>query len=140
MATLIDTLRSAHEALIAENPTPITVTRTAKVRDGGGFRETTVNVGTFTGRIYQRGIGRSGHNADVSVAGLRDRDNRWGLAAPATMLAPDGVTVIPTDLRAGPNVLDVIEHALGRFEIRGVYPNQDAGEIWGWRADIERVS
>lgn len=136
---LQDKLRTAHEALIEENAADIVITRTEKVREGGGFRETTSTVGTVRARLYQEATGRSGSDARESVAGMKELDVRWGLLCPSEMLNEAG-DPIPTDLRAGPNVLDTLETALGRFEVLAVYPRQDRGEVWGWAAMLQRVS
>lgn len=136
---LLDKLLNAHLALIEENPSDITITRTEKVREGGGFRDVETTVGTVRARLYQEATGRSGSDVLQSTAGLKEIDARWGLLLPPEMTAPNGST-IPTALRAGPNVLDTFETVLGKFEVLAVYPRQDQGEVWGWAATLQKVT
>jgi hypothetical protein len=137
--TLLDTLAAAHLELIDENPIEVTITRTQKVREAGGFRDVVTTVGTIRGRLYQEATGRQGSEVGTSTAGKIGEDARWGLLCPATMTAPGGAE-IPTELRFGPNVQDTFATPLGSFEVTAVYPRQDRGEVWGWQASVQRIT
>lgn len=148
VATLADTLRTAHLDLIEDNAFDCLVRRKQKVRDSaGGFVESEFFVGVVRARLYQSGGGgRYGAREDISIAGLREEDQGWGLLCADQMQVVDPDTgaalvgTMPTDVKFGPNVCDSFETAFGDFEIVTVFPRQDEGEVWGFDCIAKRTT
>lgn len=152
---LVETFREAHQRTIEDNPVELMIRRTGKLRnDTGGFSEVDgVYVGQVRSRLYQETTGRVQQGSEP-VQGLVEVQPRWGLALPLEMQVADpetGVLLViddepvmtPLDFTdaESPDVTYWFDHALlGRFEFHSVYPNQDLGETWGWRAECERKS
>lgn len=124
----IVTLRRQHtEWVIRQNPVTITINRTEKASQGGGFGEVKSEVGPLTVRIFQQA---SGVPQEVStLAGVKLVDGAWGLLADSE-----------ADVRAGANVQDEFEvPGLGRFRVVGVYAQVMRGKPVGYQAVLERV-
>lgn len=113
---------------ISQNPTVISVGRTEKVRQGGGYNDVTTTVGPFTVRLFMYAVGIIG-NEDVSVGGIQQRD-RWSILADHT-----------SDIRASTNVIDTFEIPnIGHFRVKAVYPQMINGQLVGIQANVEKVS
>lgn len=128
MSDPVEALRAMQQAKIQENPVQITITRTAKVRQGGGFAEGEPEaVGPLTVRVYQSNTRR---NPQVgSLAGTQERQG-WGLMADHT-----------ADLKDGPLITDLFEVAdIGRFTIKQVRPLKTLGAVYGYQAELEKVT
>ena len=122
-------LRAAHRRMIAENPITITISRTERVEQDGAFAEVMNQHGPYTVRLFQNLSQRSARDVTVTP-GTKQTDTRWGLAADDS-----------ADLRAGPDVTDEFEAAgVGSFRVTAVYPLMLAGAIYGYQAELERVS
>ena len=113
---------------IAQNPTTITINRTEKVRQGGGFTETKTTLDPITVRIFQQ------RDNDIKVvsemAGLKEKSFDFGLLADHT-----------ADIRDGPNTRDEFDVAgLGHFVVASVTRMLQSGEVVGYQVDLERES
>lgn len=126
--TVAQALRSAHRRAITENPVSITIQRRERIAQDGGFREETRMVGPMTVRIHQERT-QSPHDIKT-LAGTAQSNRRWSLIADDT-----------ADLRAGPHVVDEFEVAgMGRFRVVSVIPLPIGGTIYGYQAELERVT
>lgn len=113
---------------IAQNPTVITLNRTEKVRQGGGFTETKTTAGPFTVRIFQA--------KDVELDTVSELAGTKHQAADFGLLAD-----YQADIKAGPNVTDEFDvPGLGHFVVRKVNPQMAKGEVVGYQATLERIS
>ncbi len=125
---LIATMKNAQAQVIAENPVQITIRRTTKVAEGGGFNEHASNVGPFTVRVYQQKAVNSQETS--ALVGTKYVSKSWGL-----------LTDYQADVQASPTIKDEFDVAdVGRFVVKAVYPQKIQGEIWGYQADLEKVS
>ncbi len=123
-------LRRAQQAMIAQNPSTITITRTRLTPQAGGLLPATSTVGPLLVRVYQGELRAQDVLGTVAPAGIQQRNTGWGLLAPWD-----------ADLAADPDVTDTFSVAgLGQFRIQEVYPQRFAGQAWGLRAALERVS
>jgi hypothetical protein len=114
--------------VIQQNPVRITITRTEKVAQGGGFSESTTTKGPFTVRIFPAGSRSPDLVSDLP--GRKLEDDTWGLLADYT-----------ADIQAGPNVVDEFDApGLGHFQATAVYPQVVQGQIVGYQADLKKVS
>lgn len=130
---------TAHLEAIEDNPIDITINLEGRVRKGGGFEELKGPLVKVRARLYQEATGRSGAQEQTSVAGITQTDARWGLLLPTKGLTPEGGE-ISIALSVDPQTTLWFEHpVLGRFKLTEIYPNQDAGKVWGWRAIVERT-
>lgn len=125
----LSALSAAHRRMIAENPVQVTVSRTERVEQNGAFAEVKSQHGPYTVRLFQSQSLRSAREV-TATPGTKQTDTRWGLAADES-----------ADLRAGPDVTDEFEVVgIGIFRVVAVYPLVLAGVIYGYQADLERVS
>jgi hypothetical protein len=113
---------------IAQNPATITINRTTKTPQVGGFREEKSQAGPFTVRIFQA--------KDVELDTISQMSGIKQEAADFGLLAD-----YQADIRAGPNVTDEFDvEGLGHFVVIKVTPQRQAGEIVGYQATLERMS
>ncbi len=125
----LSALRAAHRRMIAENPVQVTISRTERVEQNGAFAEVKSQHGPYIVRLFQNLSQRSAREVTVTP-GTKQTDARWGLAADES-----------ADLRAGPEVTDEFEvDGGGSFRITAVYPLMLAGSVYGYQAELERVS
>ncbi|NPV30637.1 MAG: hypothetical protein HPY58_13520 [Firmicutes bacterium] len=122
-------LRRQHISwVIQQNPTQVTINRTEKVPQDGGFAEVTSTKGPFTVRIFPAGSRSPGLVSDLP--GRKLEDDTWGLLADYT-----------ADIQAGPNVVDEFDApGLGHFRVTAVYPQVVQGQLVGYQADLKKVS
>lgn len=150
---LVETFAKAHQDTINDNPVEVLIRREGKVRnDSGGFTDVKEFVGLVRGRLYEETTGRA-QTEQTPVQGIIEVQPRWGFMFPLQMQAVDPVTgaglvlngepvltsvVVLTDVES-PDVTYLFDHPLmGRMELVNMYPNQDQGEVWGWRGECER--
>lgn len=141
----IDALREAHRYLIDINPRDVLLQREETIPDGlGGKQKVKSFVGLIHGRLYQQSSTRQPNKVVISDAGVKQEDETWGFVCEAEMKPVDGAgmevpgaALIPTDLRAGPNVDDYFDTEFGTFHVTAVYPRQTEAEIWGWDTFLE---
>lgn len=113
---------------ISQNPVTISINRTAKIRQGGGFKEVKSTVGPFVVRIFQ---GRQQQLTTSSeMIGTQSKGRTYSLLAPHD-----------ADIRSGTDVLDTFEApGIGSFKVSEVIQEIVAGQVCGYQVDIERVS
>jgi hypothetical protein len=125
---LIATMKNAQTQVISENPVQITIHRTTKEEKDGGFKEHKSNVGPFTVRVYQQKAVNSQESS--ALVGTKYVSKSWGL-----------LTDYQADVQATPDIRDEFDvEDIGHFRILAVYPQKIQGEIWGYQADLEKVS
>lgn len=133
MASLLATLRQAHQALIDQNPVSVTVSRTALASNGAGGFNAPVAVPQaqpITVRVYEEQPLQNGTRVETDLPGQRQVTKRWGLLAPAT-----------ADLKADPLTTDEFAVAgLGAFRVKAVVPKRHAGALYGLQAELEQIS
>lgn len=145
----IEDLREAHRYLIDINPRDVLLTREETGPDGlGGKQKVKAFAGLIHGRLYQQSSTRQPNQVVISDAGVKQEDQTFGFVCEAEMKQVDPVTgddvlvggepvLIPTVLRAGPNVDDYFDTEFGTFHVTAVYPRQTDGVIWGWDTFLE---
>lgn len=112
---------------IEQNPTTITIERTEKVENNGGFEENKAQIGPFVVRIFQ--INRN-ENTDSQTIGTKLLVYGWGLLADWH-----------SDIRASSNIEDKFEVPnMGLFLIKAVYPQIVKNQIVGYHAALEVIS
>lgn len=113
--------------VIKQNPTEITITRTEKVKSGGGFVENKSVLTPITVRIFTQ---TSLIPQTVSTLhGTMQVDKSWGLLADHL-----------ADIQAGPNVKDEFDVPEGHFVIKAVYPQYVQGQLVAYQCDLEKVT
>ena len=117
--------------MIARDTVPVTLTRTGRVRTGGGFAPLTpVTLGPYTALIAERG--GAFPRETVTVAGGRTVDNGW-----AALTGPE------IDLFVG-KIGDEVEERLsaphGTFRVRDKRPIRHGGAITGYQFGLEKVA
>lgn len=128
MSNLANAMRANRQITIGLNPTQITITRTAKTRQGGGFAQTPPTaLAPITVRIYHS---RASQNTpDASIAGVL-RLQPWGMLADHH-----------ADLQAGPQITEEFTVTnLGRFRIDQVFTDTQDGQVYGYQARLEKVT
>jgi len=122
-------IRSEHiKRTIDENPVSVTITRTTKVKDKGGFRQEQSTLGPYTVRVHQ-GSGGVAKTFD-KVGGRKHEDAAWGLLA-----GPEA------DIRADELTLDTFEApSIGKFEVTSVTPQVVKGTLCGLQAELKKVN
>lgn len=137
--TYVEDLRAAHLDMIEDNPITLDLHLEGKRKAGGAFEEVTgVAYRNVRCRLYQEATGRSAAQQTTSVLGEIQVDPRWALLLPAHAENAEG-GLVPIDITIDPDNTIWFEHPdLGRFRMLEIYPNQDLGTIWGWRAVVER--
>lgn len=112
---------------ISQNPATITIHRTEKVKDGGGFREVATTAGPFIVRIFQKR--EIIPKVSSETTGTKQTDTTFGLLADYL-----------SDIRAGPNVKDGFSvDGLGSFVVKQVNQQIVQGQVVGFHVDLERV-
>ena len=125
--TTLEQRRTLKTWTINQNPTTITISRTEKVKDGGGFKEVKSSMGPLTIRIYPQ---KSSNQTEVSaLAGTKQINAGWGMSA--DYLA---------DVRAGTNVSDEFTAQNCRFKIVAVNPELLNGAMVGYQCDLEKIN
>lgn len=122
----VQALREGHQRLIAENPVTITVLRTRKVPQDGGFDQVESTGGPYTCRIVLQSTGVP--NRVEHLAGIMELDRRWMLLAPHD-----------ADLQAGPHVEDRFTVNGETWRIKAVYRRTVHGEVASQECELERV-
>jgi len=123
----VEERRKDIQANIQKNPATITIHRTEKAEDSGGFRKTESELSPIVVRIYQKNSISIKHVSNLS--GTKDVSSKWGLLAD-----------YQADIKAGPNVLDEFDvNGIGHFQIIDVTPQRVNGQLAGFQADLEKV-
>lgn len=126
--SLLETRRKMLAFSIQQNPTTITINRTKKVRQGGGFAEVKTPLDPITVRIFQQKDYVVRVISDVS--GLKEKVPDFGMLADHN-----------ADIRDGPNVRDEFDvPGLGHFVVANVTRMLQSGEVVGYQVDLERES
>lgn len=126
--SLLETRRRMLTFSIQQNPTTITINRTKKVRQGGGFAEVKTPLDPITVRIFQQKDNVVRVISDVS--GLKEKVTDFGMLADHN-----------ADIRDGPNVRDEFDvPGLGHFVVASVTKMLQSGEVVGYQVDLERES
>lgn len=126
--SLLTTRRKMLAFSIQQNPITITINRTEKVRQGGGFTETKTTLPPITVRIFQQ------RDNDIKVVsdttGLKEKAFDFGLLADHA-----------ADIRDGPNTRDEFDVAgLGHFVVASVTKMLQGGGVVGYQVGLERAS
>jgi hypothetical protein len=126
--SLLETRRRMLTFSIQQNPTTITINRTKKIRQGGGFAEVKTPLDPITVRIFQQKDYVVRVISDVS--GLKEKVPDFGMLADHN-----------ADIRDGPNVRDEFDvPGLGHFVVASVTKMLQSGEVVGYQVDLERES
>jgi len=126
--SLLTTRRKMLAFSIQQNPSIITISRTEKVRQGGGFTETKTTLTPITVRIFQQKD--AGLTILSELAGTKGKADDFGLLADHN-----------ADIRDGPNSRDEFTvDGLGHFVVVSVTPMLQGGEVVGYQVGLERVS
>lgn len=126
--SLLETRRRMLTFSIQQNPATITIHRTEKVRQGGGFAEVKTPLDPITVRIFQQKDNVVRVISDVS--GLKEKVTDFGMLADHN-----------ADIRDGPNVRDEFDvPGLGHFVVVSVTKMLQSGEVVGYQVDLERES
>lgn len=133
MASVAAALRRAHQALIAQNPVEITISRTTLASNNAGGYAAPVAVpqaSPITARVYEEQPLQNGSRVETDLPGQVQREKRWGLLAPDT-----------ADLKADPQTMDEFTLVgMGHFRLTSVVPKRHAGELYGYQAELEKVA
>jgi hypothetical protein len=113
---------------INQNPTSITISRTGKVRQGGGFKAIETIIGPLTVRISPK-KSRSLNTTKTDTIGTR-QEQVWFMIAD-----------YQADVKDGPETTDEFDvSGLGHFIVKNVYPQMVNSQVVGYQVDIEKVS
>jgi len=113
---------------IQQNPATITISRTEKVRQGGGFTETKTTLTPITVRIFQQ--------KDNNIKLISDMPGTKIQSADFGLLADHNA-----DIRDGPNTRDEFDaDGQGHFVVVNVTKLLQGGEVVGYQVDLERES
>lgn len=125
MNRIVEMRRRHTKWSIEQNSSSILISRTERVRVGGGFDENETNVGPFQVRLYVT----SGSPKKISVlAGEKQVDSYYALLAD-----------YQADIRADTNTTDKFEVNGMGFEVKSVFPQRVAGNVVGYQCELERV-
>lgn len=128
--SLLETRRRMLTFSIQQNPTTITINRTKKVRQGGGFAEVKTPLDPITVRIFQQKDYVVRVRVISDVSGLKEKVPDFGMLADHN-----------ADIRDGPNVRDEFDvPGLGHFVVASVTKMLQSGEVVGYQVDLERES
>lgn len=128
--SLLETRRRMLTFSIQQNPTTITINRTKKVRQGGGFAEVKTPLDPITVRIFQQKDYVVRVRVISDVSGLKEKVPDFGMLADHN-----------ADIRDGPNVRDEFDvPGLGHFVVANVTRMLQSGEVVGYQVDLERES
>lgn len=128
--SLLETRRRMLTFSIQQNPTTITINRTKKVRQGGGFAEVKTPLDPITVRIFQQKAHIVRVRVISDVSGLKEKVTDFGMLADHN-----------ADIRDGPNVRDEFDvPGLGHFVVANVTRMLQSGEVVGYQVDLERES
>jgi len=110
---------------IEQNPVDVTIYRTQRVLSEGHYTETTMEVGTYRGRIFL--------NDRHTPAKLIDEGGRALRSVTWSMLCDASV-----DVKAGANVVDVVDvPMLGKLKVVNVIPLSVQGEVVGYQVQLQ---
>lgn len=113
--------RAAHEALIAEDPTTITIHRSGQVNDGiGGVIVIDEDLPPFTGRLLPESSTTRTRQTDVGPV----EEQAWELLAPAD-----------ADISDAAGVNDEFDALGKRFRVVRVRPLRWKAQVYGYQAD-----
>lgn len=128
--SLLETRRRMLTFSIQQNPTTITINRTKKIRQGGGFAEVKTPLDPITVRIFQQKDYVVRVRVISDVSGLKEKVPDFGMLADHN-----------ADIRDGPNVRDEFDvPGLGHFVVANVTRMLQSGEVVGYQVDLERES
>jgi len=110
---------------IEQNPVDVTIYRTQRVLSEGHYTETTMEVGTYRGRIFL-----NERNVPVKLideGGRALRSVTWSMLCDAFV-----------DVKAGANVVDVVDvPMLGKLKVVNVIPLSVQGEVVGYQVQLQ---
>lgn len=123
---VIAALKTAHERMIAEDPTAIAIKRTEQVDDGaGGTSQQETTMPAFTGRLVASGRVKQRREVQGGSVELA----AWTLFAPVT-----------ADINKTPAIVDRFELPDGRaFEVALVRPLSYKATAYGYQAEVIEV-
>lgn len=117
--------------VINQDPVVITLKRTGRVREGGGFKKFQDELGPYTVLIAERGIGANPQR-NVTAVGERASDAGWAmLTGPEVDSLAGGI---------GEEVEETFTAPHGTFRLRDKRPIRHAGATTGYQFGLEKVA
>jgi len=131
---------AGHQQLINQNPIALTFERRTRARSGapgGAYDDWRLDppegLGPFVCRTHQN-YGRGSTQVSDPLTGSQERDQTWGIIMPAD------VPLRTTDGEDGNVRVEFLHPVHGRFRLRRLRGLDYSGVLFGWQADLERIS
>ena len=115
-------------ATIAANPVQVTISRKAKVPNGGGRKIENTTLGPFSIRIFNQKSKQIAVNVSNTTAGVMQKDQSYAFLAGAEV-----------DIRCTPNITDEFTAYGQRFRVTNAIHRYFLGELTSIDGSLEAI-